>query len=220
MTAIVNTSTGEITEPMTEDAARRLTERIRIAATNYTEAKAKVLALVDEAKSGSAHVALGYKSWTAYLSDVLSDEPLRLARDERRELVTRLAGEGMSTRAIAPIVGVSHQAVANDIEASTVKKLTVDERPAAVVRTTTGLDGRERTSVTAGQVKPQPRRRALNDAARDAGWELTKAVERVERIATDDRFAANKTEVATHLRSHLNNALEVCHDLLERINNN
>ena len=29
----------------------------------------------------------------------------RLARDERRELVGRLADEGMSTRAIAPIVG-------------------------------------------------------------------------------------------------------------------
>ena len=43
------------------------------------------------AKAGNAHLALGYKSWTAYLSDGLSDEPLRLARDERRELVGRLA---------------------------------------------------------------------------------------------------------------------------------
>ena len=28
-------------------------------------------------KVENAHLALGYKSWTAYLSDVLSDEPLR-----------------------------------------------------------------------------------------------------------------------------------------------
>lgn len=137
---IVNTETGEITETMSADDARRLTERIRIAATNYTDAKAKVLQLVDEAKAGAAHVALGYASWTAYLSDVLSDEPLRLARDERRELVTRLADEGMSTRAIAPIVGVSKSQVASDLE-PTVQNWTV-ETP----RKTEGLDGRARSA--------------------------------------------------------------------------
>ena len=36
----------------------------------------------------------------------------------RRELVAYLAGEGMSTRAIAPIVGVSKSQVANDVEVS------------------------------------------------------------------------------------------------------
>ena len=154
---LVNTETGELIEPMDADAARRLTERIRIAATNYTEAKAKVLALVDEAKAGAAHIALGYKSWTAYLSDVLSDEPLRLARDDRRELVTRLADEGMSTRAIAPIVGADHVTVSRDIAASTVANETVDEKLAPVVRTTTGLDGRERTSAVAGQMRATPR---------------------------------------------------------------
>lgn len=148
MTTVVNTETGEITETLSEDGARRLTERIRIAATNYTEAKAKVLQLVDEAKAGSAHVVLGYKSWTAYLSDVLSDEPLRLARDDRRELVAHLADEGMSRRAIAPIVGVSDGTVQRDLEV--VRAVPVDT---SVVRTTTGLDGRERTTVTAGRVK-------------------------------------------------------------------
>lgn len=208
---IVNTATGEIVEPMDADSARRLTERIRIAAANYTDAKAKVLQLVDQAKAGSAHIALGYKSWTAYLSDVLSDEPLRLAREDRRELVGKLADEGMSTRAIAPIVGADHATVARDLER------TATVANATVVRTTEGLDGRERTTVTSGQVKP--RRPALPDTARNAGWDLSKAVERVQRIAQDDRFAANKEQVAPHLRSHLTNAIEVCQDLLERINN-
>jgi hypothetical protein len=155
MTEVVNTATGEITAVLSEDAARRLTERIRIAATNYTDTRAKVLQLVDEAKAGSAHVALGYRSWTAYLSDVLSDEPLRLARDERRELVTRLVDEGLTTTAMAPILGVSDETIRQDINHATSKKLEVDPS-VPVVRTTTGLDGRERTSVTAGQVKSNP----------------------------------------------------------------
>lgn len=40
-------------------------------------------------------------------SDALGSEPMRLGCDERRELVDYLAGEGMSTRAIAPIVGAA-----------------------------------------------------------------------------------------------------------------
>lgn len=82
------------------------------------------------------------------MSDVLSDEPLRLARDERRELVTKLADEGMSTRAIAPIVGAGHVTVARDL--STVSNETVEApsepacaHPATVVRVTTGLDAAE-----------------------------------------------------------------------------
>lgn len=156
--SLVNIQAGELIEPMDANEARRLTERIRIAATNYTDAKAKVLQLVDEAKAGAAHVALGYKSWTAYLSDVLSDEPLRLARDERRELVTRLTDEGMSQRAIAPVVGVSHRTVNQDLaEAQLEGSVPVgDEKPAPVVREITGLNGKSYTSATAGRLKEQP----------------------------------------------------------------
>lgn len=148
----LDTTTGELVEPMSADAARRLTERIRIAAANFAEAKAKVLALVDEAKAGQAHVSLGYASWTAYLSDVLSDEPLRLARDERRELVTRLADEGMSTRAIAPIVGASQRTVADDIRSG--EQSCSPTEPVPV----TGLDGKTYPT-------PEPRKpRGVSDA--------------------------------------------------------
>ncbi|TAJ21821.1 MAG: hypothetical protein EPO65_00540 [Dehalococcoidia bacterium] len=207
---LVNAETGEIVEVLSERDARRLTERIRIAAANYTEAKAKVLALVDEAKAGQAHVALGYKSWTAYLSDVLSDEPLRLARDDRRELVVRLADEGMSTRAIAPIVGVDQKTVGNDLRAT--EELSSVEPP-TVVRVTTGLDGRERTTTPRS-----PSRRALPDVARDLGIDLRRLTERFERLNADDRFVRNKNEVAAHLRHHLAHALKVLTDLEQEIN--
>jgi hypothetical protein len=138
--------------PLTVNEARRLTERIRLAAHTFVESRDKVIALVGEAKAGNAHTALGYPSWPAYLTDVLGDEPLRLARDERQEMVALLAAEGMSTRAIAPIVGVTHPTVLADVKA-TGKDLPV-ERPATV----TSLDGRERPSTRPEPVFREPPR--------------------------------------------------------------
>ncbi len=97
-------------------AARRLSERIRLTAHSARENLARLQVLVQEARAGQAHVALGYASWTAYLADVFGEEPLRLPRDQRQELVGYLAGEGMSTRAIAPIVGISQSAVDRDVQ--------------------------------------------------------------------------------------------------------
>src|SRR5699024_1751755 len=71
---------------MSESDARRLTEKIRITAHTYAEAREKLIGYVEEAKQGSAHLALGYASWTAYLSEVLGEEPMRLAADEKREV--------------------------------------------------------------------------------------------------------------------------------------
>lgn len=203
---VVNTETGELIEPMTADDARRLTERIRYAAANYTEAKAKVLALVDEAKAGSAHVALGYKSWTAYLSDVLSEEPLRLARDERREMVVRLTAEGMSTRAIAPIVGAHHSTVADDIEASAVGDPTV-ESDAPVVRTITGLDGSERTTVIAGRTKKTTPATGTERAHQEA--ELVNAFRQTVRpLLTPKNVAGLSPKARTLLIDLFENAIQ------------
>jgi hypothetical protein len=44
---------------------------------------------------------------------------MRLGRDERQELVSYLSGEGLSTRAIAPIVGVDRKTIERDIRGGT-----------------------------------------------------------------------------------------------------
>lgn len=232
--------------PLSESDARRLTERIRYTAMGVRDGVDKLQRLVAEAQEGQAHVALGYASWTAYLAEVLGEEPLRLARDERREVVGWLAGQGMSARAIAPIVGADRKTVMRDVRESQVVqsgppapaniltdiesgsgeivKLTgpnsvsehlpkfdpatgevLDDEPTPI----TGLDGKTYTR----PAPAAPRRRPLVDAARDAGQELRKAVERLERLRADDRFARNKNEVAAHLRHHLAHAIEVCQDL-------
>lgn len=97
-------------------SARRLTERIRLNCIAVRDGVEKLQALLDEAKEGNVHVALGYPSWPAYVADVMGDEPLRLSRDDRREIVGYLTGEGMSTRAIGSVLGVSAMQVSRDRE--------------------------------------------------------------------------------------------------------
>lgn len=151
------------------EAARRLTERIRLIAQNVADNVEKLRELVKQAKESDAHVALGYASWTAYLTDVFGDEPLRLARDVRQELVAELAAQGMSTRAIAPIVGASQRTVANDVSSSAhlaeeVTVINVISETGEVVeeepRQVTGLDGKTYTA-------PRPKPKSDPDVARE-----------------------------------------------------
>jgi predicted transcriptional regulator len=172
------------------------------------------------AQAGQAHVALGYKSWTAYLADTLGHEPLRLPRDQRQELVGYLAGEGMSTRAIAPIVGVTQQQVSRDVATTRLTPdVSVEPPPATVV----SLDGRQRpasrpAAVVASQAPDRaPQRRALTDQFFNAVYDLTKAVERVQRLAADDRFPQNAEKVASKHRNDLLRAIDVCQDVVNQL---
>jgi predicted transcriptional regulator len=129
----------------THDAQRRV-KRIRELSASITENVQTLIQLVHVAKASNDHEILGYASWTAYLVDVFGDEPLSLTRDVRRELVAELSAQGMSTRAIAPIVGVTRQMVSHDLRASEVAS---DLPPQAdpltgevLERTVTGLDGK------------------------------------------------------------------------------
>lgn len=105
-----------LTVAMTEHEARRVTERIRAIAVTVKDQLEKLQTLLNEARDGEAWRVLGYASWTAYLADVMGEQPLRLPRDERQQIVGYLAGEGMSSRAIAPIVGASPSQVKRDAQ--------------------------------------------------------------------------------------------------------
>lgn len=190
---------------MTEADARRLTERIRIAAVNYSEAKEKLLRLVSDAKEGSAHVALGYASWTAYLADVMSEEPLRLARDERREVVQLLSEEGMSRPAIAQVTGVNERTTQRDFGAIRQGETPVSPSPppppriqsapsapspAPAPTKVTGMDGKQysrpvpRVEPAARQIPPRVRRQPITDViARHADTldvEFTKLIDSLD----------------------------------------
>lgn len=77
---------------------------------------------------------------SVYLADVFTLQ-VRLERGPRAELVAWLAGEGMSNRLIADVIGVSDQTVNNDVNAAA-KNLAPE--------TVTGRDGKTY------QRKPKP----------------------------------------------------------------
>jgi transposase len=115
--------------------AKALTERIRLTAQTTRERLQRLAELVEQARAGEVADVLGYASWTAYLADVLGGQ-MRLDGADRRELVGYLTDQGMSTRAIAPIVGASPKTVARDVAAT---RVSGDTPEAAAV---TGRDGK------------------------------------------------------------------------------
>lgn len=206
-----------LAQTMTEAEASKLTERIRLTAHNYAESRQKLQELVSEAKDGNAHVALGYASWTAYLADVLGEEPMRLARGERQEMVQMLSAEGMSTRAIAPIVGADRKTVIKDVRqvvhsgppdpnthegvGSTDTLYAESTSPTHVV----GMDGKRYA-----RPEPRPERRpGLPDQFRAVSTDLWKRSIRLGELQQDDRFTTNRKQIA------LLTAPEIHHTLRE-----
>ena len=224
------------------DAARRRAERIRLKARSITEQYADLRALVDEAERNEDHLTLGYPSWTAYVADLFGDEPLRLPRDARFPMVQMLAEKGMSTRAIAGVVGVHHDTVAEDIKKAPVGFPTpaaehIDQRTGEVLREAdypnlTG-DNFRRNVVSVSDVPPvpgavtgldgktytrpdpkpaAPRRRAWTEAADEAGAKLDALVVTIKNLARDERFEKYKGE-APRFRKSLAEAV----DALQRV---
>ncbi len=111
-------------DTLTEEEAARLTTRIQLRLDMVADSIELVIPMIEAAKNGNAHQALGYQSWTAYVADKFGGTLARLGKSERLPFVELLAAQGMSTRAIASVVGTSHQTVANDMAGAPVKNLT------------------------------------------------------------------------------------------------
>ena len=175
---------------MTRDEAERITERIRLTATTYMEAKEKLVGLIRQAREGWAHEALGFKSWTAYAEAVCSDTPLmQLTRDQRRELVSELSDEGMSTRAIAPIVGASQKTVDRDLRAESF------DSPDASPRQITGRDGKTYSAPSPSEA-PKPRAESIVSQFTSAVVDLNRVMARLHRITEQDAFPRNTSKIA------------------------
>lgn len=143
----IDTTQTNLTEAEAERLTRQISARLVTIAENYEA----VMPMIREAIERKAYLALGYKGVSDYIMARFSETLGRLGVEVRREVVRELTQAGMSTRAIAPVVGVSHETVRQD--QATVKELTV-ERP----QTVTSVDGRQR-----------PSSRVLDPTSRPAG---------------------------------------------------
>lgn len=106
--------TGEVIEEMTSIEAERITARIADKLDSIADNYEQVLPLIGEALTRNAWKPLGYASPTAYVSERFSGSLKRLPLEVRRPVVKELSEAGMSTRMIAPIVGVSQKTVDRD----------------------------------------------------------------------------------------------------------
>lgn len=102
---------------MSSQEAERLTLRISLKLGTLADTYESVMPLIREAIGRKAHEALGYASIGAYAADRFGDSLTRLGVDTRRDVVRELTAAGMSSRAIAPIVGVSQKTVVKDTQA-------------------------------------------------------------------------------------------------------
>jgi hypothetical protein len=119
---------------LNEKEATVITERIK-------SSMGDLMSLVAKAWIGRVWIALGHESWADYIKHEFGHAPLSLPREERGAVAALLRGQGMSSRAIGPALGVTDVTVGRDL--STATFVAVDPVPV------TGLDGRVRNySVT------------------------------------------------------------------------
>lgn len=115
------------TTELTADAARHLTEQIRVRLDF-------LLPLIKQAFEGRADRALGYDSWQAYCTAELGD--VRVPLGDRPAMIAELRQSGMSQRAIGAALGVSQSTVRDDLA----ELSTSTQFPERIVST----DGKER----------------------------------------------------------------------------
>ena len=206
---------AEVVVPLDRLAAEKLDARIRRMAESARGQLVKVAELVEEAKRGRVHEVLGYESWTAYLANALGGQ-LQLEGDARHEVVSFLAGEGMSVRAIAAATGVSKSTVDRDLAQVSQTRTPAtgghagsgvpqrdtsngDRSVGSITPEVTGLDGKQYPRHPR-EPKPPPAtpngprrtpRKPITEAFAEAAHDLTKVAERIGRLAEDDRFAKN-----------------------------
>lgn len=199
--------------------ARR--DEIKSTLHSMVDLKERVLELITEAQAADDHLTLGYPSWLAYVAAEFVGLLDELDREDRRIATFALAKTGMSSRAIAPIVGVSDRQVRTDLaqvgrdfppepdvnavnaeqpRASSAHswKFQRQQGDGAATPTSstglhlvTGLDGKAYPRPEP-KPKPKPKRRPLPTAWRDALYELQSNANRLVRLADDDRFPAHR----------------------------
>lgn len=119
----------------TRAEAERLDKRIRLLVSNINDKRDEAVWIGRGRQAGAVTPSSASPSWTAYVSDAFTIESA-LHRDQRRELVGYLSGEGMSQRAIADMVGVAADTVNRHLAG--VRSRT----PKSDLTTTAGLDGK------------------------------------------------------------------------------
>lgn len=126
----------------TLDEARARSARLTDGIVGYAQMRQDIA----DAFAGRDWFVLGYASWDAYVEGEFGELLAKLDRNERRQAIGDLRGQGMSTRQIAKATGISKDTVHRTLQAGV-----SDETPATV----TGSDGKQHPA-TRPTPKPIP----------------------------------------------------------------
>lgn len=230
-TVIVDGTADTTTSALSADEAERLTRRITVEIDAMADAYESVMPLIREAIERDAATALGYSGLPEYVTDRFGGALGRLGIETRREVVRELTAGGMSTRAIAPVVGASKSQVDRDrrgvppgtpeAEATPPPSPALPPGPQPDSPKVVGLDGK-RYSRPAPRPGPEPApardHRPLLDGFRDAASDLEKITARIERLVSDDRYPDNREQIAPSVNRFLRarDALQVVIDRVTR----
>jgi hypothetical protein len=125
---------GEL--PLEKSKAEALDKKITTAITEIGTAVAgvddrisKLTDMVNEAKAGQIHVALGFASWTAYFTERVQTPVVSIT--ERKNVIALLHDAGMSQRDIATQVKVSVGTVNATVQELNASRPASAEKPAA-----------------------------------------------------------------------------------------
>lgn len=219
MTSLQVIDTGEVVEQMTRVEAERITARIADKLDGIADNIEQVMPLIREALTREAWKPLGYSGATAYVSERFAGAFGRLPAAVRQPIVSELSSAGMSTRAIAPIVGVSNKTVHQDMQV--LPRVTpgptpefVDTRtgeirdePAPKPATVTGMDGKQYTRPMPPET-PAPRPDPITTQFTSAIADLNRVLDKLHRIHTNDNFNTNKEKINDRHKADLTRAIE------------
>lgn len=168
----------EVLPELTLDQAKQITKDLRQSAT-------LLQSLCVMAYSQRIWLTMGYTSWDAYLDGEIGEERWILPRHRRGDFINQLAKEGMPTRAIASVVGLSHMSVAKEIKKAKEAGALPEDLP------TIGRDGRTRKALVRKAPAAVPNEQ-LDLPVADLGIGFFKAAEsktatpaKAQRAATD-----------------------------------
>lgn len=198
---LVNTETGEVIEPMSPTEAEDVTGEIRAGLLDIAETYESIMPKIRDALTRQAFDALGYRSAGEYISREFGGALHRLGVEARRGVVKELAEAGMSTRAIAPVVGTDQSTVTRDLQRGDASA-SPDQNQNVV-----GLDGK-----TYQRPKPAPvttrqeteEHRAQRAAEHSRGLFLTQVAESL-RYLSGGAYEASRfiTDAYPHEVDHL-----------------
>lgn len=226
--AVIDAEVVEDVVPVSQVEAERIDKSARLLADSARGTFDRLLAKLDEGKAGDVWRTLGFSSWTAWIADVLGNQPLLTTdKAERRELVAMLHSEGMSGRAIAQAAHVSEGTVRNDLRSVMTRESEQRaqhrvERDAQVAEEraqdcaparskTTGLDGKVYSRPTpvpdlpAAKSPPKPPKpvahaKFLADLAKHSATPLARVIEQfIDEVPEDGLDGSVTDEVEKNL---------------------